>query len=586
VSLSRRVVALRVAALLALPAPMLLVALAASPELARDVFRHGGIYAWFAALAYALTLAALAVLGGYFLKGSKVSGSVLYASALAPFLVGIAGAVVRHREAVVVLGLAGGAADARRVMTEGLLAAEGTVVMGTTMTAVAMLVVALTSVFRIVSLGTHDRARPMAVTTAVMVAALAVATVARARLHTLGFPLSLVVLVGSLGVAVVVARHAHVPITAEHEEAVVRFRALSLLALAVASSVLFAGLAGYAVAKTRALESLAESNDEVLLASLTRASAEMHAARWLGVLDALLLFAAFLVPAALSGGWRRGLRPRATDALALVMIVLGSVAGAAQARLVRRDAPLVRRPDPASGLVDVDLPVTERTWEEPQPKQMSIVVTRDGTRLFDASRGQSPALPASDETVERALSSATFARLENVSLLADRRTTYRALKAAVRPANRISWFSLFLARAPEGRPDLPELGELVPLLVSRSTTVAVSFQEKSTFAVYAMVLGPVVLLQGSSARVWGPEVDAVVPMGRDEASARARHEVFVRALAPSEDGYNGSLTIAPRDEDTLDTILQIAEEASAVATRPVTIHLRDDRRTPDESGRP
>lgn len=81
-------------------------------------------------------------------------------------------------------------------------------------------------------------------------------------------------------------------------------------------------------------------------------------------------------------------------------------------------------------------------------------------------------------------------------------------------------------------------------------------------------------LDGPTARVWRtPDVDETVPMGTDSRAVAIRRALFAKIVSP-----DCPLRIAPRDEDTLESIWQIADDARSVTTRAFPISFMDDRR--------
>jgi hypothetical protein len=568
------------------------------------------MYSWLTVAVFFLTLVALGVLGGFFLAGRKVPGSVLYGTALAPFFVGVAGAAMNHR--YVLSALAGEAIDPgqkARILAEGASEAESTIVLGATMTAVAMLLVGLASLFRLLSLdaATIDPARtrragvPMGVTAGVLGFAFVAAFATRVLLHEFGFPLSLLVFAGSVGVGVLAAWRAPLAGLVDREDADI-VRTLGVLAVATTSSVIFASLVTYALAKSTGLGAISgESVDASQKARILADALEgMHAARVLGLVDGGLLLLGFSVPAIFA--WRAsaargsGFRPRASLAAWAVMILLVAGAGAAQARSTKKSGVAFQRPDPTLAVAGLEVPTTRESWDD-APSLLTFYVPRDGKLLVDLSpEGNAPPAPASDATIAKVVAASSSRRSydestrSKLALVVDRNVTYAALKAALAPLLPLEkQFSLSVA--PELRPDRKQLGELAYFIGPDAKEATLRFYTRPVpLAADAPVLRAsipnvepsiTIVTDGPVATVFSRRLTGgfAIPMTADATAVAARRSAFEKL---ADEGELTEIGIAPKDDDTLQTIWQLADEARSGMRRSPRIVLTSDRRTAEQ----
>ncbi|WP_394845765.1 AgmX/PglI C-terminal domain-containing protein [Pendulispora brunnea] len=524
-----------------------------------QLFRNGGVYSYLCLGTHTLTMILLGVLGVSYITGRRIPGWLMFIVALGPFFVGVAGTSVSHRATLAVMREpAVSGFHATRMFAEGMAEARSSTILGTTMTAFALTMVALAALFRVASLDgraidlrkTRPSGAAMGIAGGVAVLGLLAGLGLRLALREIHALPGVLILLAAVGAAILAAFRA--PLTALVDGDIVP--TLLVLAVSTSGSALFLASSGSSLGLASTLHAISgESVDPWQRTAILAQGIAGAGACWtIGMVDALLLFGALLVPVLLSGGARRGLAPRLSLAAWAVAILFPIGATVAYAHAFSRDLATYARPRNYEAIAGLKLPAAQERWENADGSP-ALFVTRDGQLAIDASGGYEPPVPANADLLQRAFRRAD----ERAALVVDAQTTYGVLLRAMAPVlaqtkgGDFRGYRLVLA-APaheQARRKLPE--PWTGLTGDDHGAIDLQFDRAEAPQL-------TITLEGASARALRPDGKSqIMPTGDTAADDQQRRSVF-RSLLRGEDRVT-RLLVVPRDEDTIATVVHILD---------------------------
>jgi len=529
-----------------------------------QLFRNGGVYSYLCLATHTLTMILLGALGGSYIAGRRIPGWLLFIVALGPFFVGVAGTSVAHRTTLTVLGDESARGfQATRIFATGMAEARASTILGNTMTAFALTLVALAALFRVASLDgraidlrkTRPAGPAMVMAGAVAVFGLLAGLGLRLALKEVHALPGVLILLAAVAAAVLAAFRA--PLAAIVESDIVP--TLLVLAVSTSAAALFLATSGGSLALASSLQAVAgESVDpSQRVAIMGQGIASAGACRTIGIVDALFLFGALLVPVLLSGGARRGLAPGLSLAAWAVATLFPIGATVAYAHAFARDLATFARPRNFEAVPGLTPPTTHERWENAYGEP-ALYVTRNGQLSIDASGGYEAPVPVTGDVLQRAFRHAD----QRASLIVDAQTTYGALLRAMAPVLALPKDASF--RGYQLVVDPPAENRTTRKLPAPWTGLAgddyggidLRFEQADAPQL-------TIVLDGASARALRPDGKSqILPTGATNAEDQQRRSIF-GALLRGEHRVT-HLRIAARDEDTIATVSRILDSTHAL----------------------
>ncbi|WP_394835227.1 AgmX/PglI C-terminal domain-containing protein [Pendulispora rubella] len=550
--------------------PLPLVVVAASSQVGGSLhfwqlFRNGGVYSYLCLGTHTITMILLGVLGASYIAGRRIPGWLLYIVALGPFFVGVAGTSVGHRATLTVLQeQAVRGFQATRIFAEGMAEARSSTILGNTMTAFALTLVALAALFRVASLDgraidlrkTRPSGAAMGMAGGVAVFGLLAGLglrIALKEIHTLP---GILVLLAAVAAAILAAFRA--PLAALMDSDIVP--TLLVLALSTSAAALFLASSGSSLGIASSLHAISgESVDPVQRGAILAQGVSGAGACWtIGFVDALLLFGALLVPVLFSGAVRRD---RAPGALALslaawaVAILFPVGATVAYAHAFSRDLATYARPRNFEAIAGLKLPTARERWENADGAP-ALYITRDGQLAVDASGGYEPPVPANADVLQRAFRHAD----DHAALIVDAATTYAVLLRTLAPVLQAQskdggfrGYRLVLTPPSQERATRKLPAPWTGLTGDDHGAIDLQFERADAPQL-------TIVLEGASARALRPDGKGqIMPTGTTDADDQQRRNVF-RALLRGDDRVT-RLLVVPRDEDTMATVVRVLDSS-------------------------
>lgn len=543
------------------------------------LFKDGGIYAWLCVAIYVVALVLVGLAGAAFVAGKRIPGAVLFGGALAPFLIGYAGASLAHRKVVGVLeSEAIDSAIRARIMAEGISEGHSTVILGSTMGAYLMWLVALACMFRVLAVappramdGSAAERRSSALGVSASLGAGVLALAIGAVVHVVGARTSgtihgfgILVLLGVAIVAPLAAMSApNLRSLADADERAAMVRTLMQLACAAGAGALLAAAAAYAQSKSVVFGAVSgESVDGAQRARiLFQGLSEARAIGVVGLVDAVLGAAALVVPALFTANLGRGfatLRGSFATSVVLALLSGGAVVvhgqGSMNALLATAPAKRYER------LREIELPVGNTWLPSPDDERGLLYFAQGGPLRLDTTGGTRDPVVATPASIADALRDdpgrfmpGETRRPATLGLVVDRRAKLVALHRALQP----------VADA-KGR-----VGVVVAAPAPPTWDQAVAGADPDLFKEYGGVPleiqrpgdppheGVLVILDGATARVvrGDGEPPATIPMGEDATSREERRRTL-RSLVSLPEGW---VRVAPREEDDVSALVTILD---------------------------
>ncbi len=244
------------------------------------------------------------------------------------------------------------------------------------------------------------------------------------------------------------------------------------------------------------------------------------------------------------------------------------------------------------------MPTTREDWADAQTLT-TFYVPKDGKLLVDLSpEGNAPPAPPSEAALARIMKTSPLrasydgTRLARFALVVDRDVTYGALKSALAPLLAVEKeFALTVAPAAERRVDRSKLGELGSFLGPETKEAALRFytlggsladtqadSARAPSGAHAITI----VTDGPTATIFSRRLPGgliKISMTADAAAVAERRAAFDHLV---EDHEIAELGIAPKDDDTLQAIWQLADEARSMTRSSPRIVLSSDRRSAEE----